>query len=198
MIFYVCGKKGFGKTSFVKKELIPKWKRVVVLDSLGFEYPYKAADSIGEFADNLKANVEQESFYLTYNPLDNREEEFFKFCLVLTSCLIVVEETDLFCTTSQIDPSLDRLIRYGRHRKLDLVFLSRRPAEVHRNVTAQADVIVSFKQTEPRDLEYFRKITDDFESLRHLKKWKYGQKMVQNVHYKYVLENSENVDSANS
>ena len=159
MIIYVCGKKGFGKTTFVKRHIVPKWNRIVVLDSLGFEYPYLSANNFSDYCTLVKSNITKPYFRIAYTPFDKMETEFFKLCLVMSSCLIVIEETDLYCTTSQIEPSLDRLVRYGRHRNLDLVFLSRRPAEVHRNITAQADVIISFRQTEPRDLEYFKQIS---------------------------------------
>jgi DNA helicase HerA-like ATPase len=190
-IIYVCGKKGYGKTELTKTKIIPKYNRVVILDSLGFEYPFLSSNTISEFGENIEKNVQRDNFVLTYNPLDNHEAEFFKICLVLSDCLIVIEEADLFCTTAQIDDSLNRLIRYGRHRNLDLVLISRRPAEVHRNVTAQSDIIISFRQTEPRDLEYFKKISENWESLKELKKWKYGSKMVKNVHFVCILENDD-------
>lgn len=191
MISYIAGKKGFGKTQFVRRKIIPSKKRVIVLDSLGFEYPYLTTETIFDFSETLAKNFKNDFFRITYNPFDDHQKEFFQMSLHFFDVLLIIEEADLYCSPSSIDESLDRLIRYGRHRKIDLCFVSRRPAEVHRNVTAQADEIISFRQTEPRDLEYFKKLTDHWEDLKTLKKWLYGTQMIEDIHFKTVISPAE-------
>lgn len=46
------------------------------------------------------------------------------------------------------------LWRRGRHYQLDLFMASQRPYSVHREVTAQADLIFAFAQNEKRDLDF--------------------------------------------
>jgi hypothetical protein len=39
-----------------------------------------------------------------------------------------------------------------------MIFIARRPSELHRDITANSDVVVTFQQHEPRDVLYLRSI----------------------------------------
>jgi hypothetical protein len=79
---------------------------------------------------------------------------------------VLIEEADLRCSPQYMVPALDKLIRYGRHWGVSIVALARRPAEISRHLTAQADTIVSFQTVEPRDLDFFRaRCSDAFAEL---------------------------------
>lgn len=45
-------------------------------------------------------------------------------------------------------------MRLGRHRRISQLYVAQRPSEVHRSITAQADIIVSFYQREERDVKW--------------------------------------------
>lgn len=68
----------------------------------------------------------------------------------------VVDEADWFCTPHEIPPEFDRIIKYGRHRNITLCCASRRPSEMHRNITANAWECFAFSLQEPRDLDYLK------------------------------------------
>jgi DNA helicase HerA-like ATPase len=72
-----------------------------------------------------------------------------------------------------MDAGVENLIRYGRHQDVELIGISRRPAEVNRDLTANANEIYIFRTHEPRDIAYFREIlgSDVADSLPSLPKF---------------------------
>ena len=72
--------------------------------------------------------------------------------------LFCIEEVDLYATPHEIDHWLSRLVRHGRHRAVELLVVSRRPAEISRHLTANADEIFVGQFHEPRDLLFFREL----------------------------------------
>lgn len=76
-------------------------------------------------------------------------------------CMIVVDEVSLFCSPSKLPAEIGELVRMGRHRNLDQVFVSQRPADVPRILTSNADELILFGIREPRDLDYLRKVSGD-------------------------------------
>jgi hypothetical protein len=173
-IITVFGKKGTGKTTLVKT-VISRLPRVVVFDTLaeytGGVFIYDPQS----FIDYLKLNLDR--LYKIVLRCDN-DEDFsicFEACRAVYDGTLVVEEIDFYCSPTFIEPSLQKLIKYGRHRQINLIGVSRRAAEVNRNLTAQSDCIVTFQQEENRDIEYMsRRIgAENAESLRGLGKFEY-------------------------
>lgn len=68
--------------------------------------------------------------------------------------LVIVDEVDQLCSPAFIPVELKALVGQGRLRGIDQTYLSRRPAHVHRDLTAAADVEVYFRQREQRDLDW--------------------------------------------
>lgn len=137
--------------------MLLKRKRVVIFDTLG-EYPatvtFTRPPDLYRF---LLAN-EKTHFVAAYRP-DDPEKEFFWVSRIIESIgniCFVAEEVDFFISPQKLDPAFSRLIRYGRHRGVEMICISRRPAEVNRNLTAQASRLFIFRMHEPRDIAYFR------------------------------------------
>lgn len=80
----------------------------------------------------------------------------------------LVEETDLFCNPYQIEPFLSRLIRHGRHKSVDMICVSRRPAELSRHLTANADTLFISRFVEPNDRQYLQSYGIDLAQLDSL------------------------------
>ncbi len=190
-IWVIMGQKGSGKTQFVIRHIIPRYKRVVILDSLG-EYRNFVTQDIKSFYQALEANLDREVFTICYRPLDKQPEAFFEIVESLTDILIVVEEADFYCSPHYINEHLMYLIKYGRHFTQNLVLVSRRPAEVSRQVTAQSDVVISFRQTEPNDIDYFKKVSATAINLPQLHEFKYPERMVEGKHY-LILKGRDHV-----
>lgn len=105
---------------------------------------------------------------------DSIDNAFLDAIVKLKNRVILIEEVDRFCSPSYVDSRLDFVVRYGRHSNLSLLGISRRPAEMHRNLTANALRIHSFRMTEPRDIQYFRQVSADFaDRIKALGKYQY-------------------------
>jgi DNA helicase HerA-like ATPase len=169
----VLGTTGSGKTTLVI-ECIGQYDRVLILDTMG-EY-----DEIPNciVREGSQACIET-LLELEYKP------NWVLCCLTLTeqegldilgvafdveNILIVVDESSVYTSPNFLPDEFARLIRYGRKRNIDLIFIARRPAEIHRELTAQANVLVTFQQFEPIDIRYLRtRMGDKAERAPNLK-----------------------------
>lgn len=172
LIVTVLGRKGTGKTRLVQ-EVIREHRRVVVLDYLG-EYgrDVDAEITYGR-AEALEALIELEreaDFVLSCRELDYDDTLDLLFVLRhLRRALIVVEEASWLCSPSSMPREVAWLVRYGRHQELSQVYVAQRPAMLHRDVTSQSDVLVSFHQIEQRDVDYLRAFMgEEAERVREL------------------------------
>ena len=171
-IITLLGKKGSGKSFFAKKVIIPLFHRLLIIVPLD-EYHYYYTYTLPEFVGVQKENYTKNKFRLVYRPLDENEDLFFKFVYSIENITVLIEEVDGYSNGKSIDPYLERLFKYGRHKNINLICISRRPAEIGRLLTAQSDIIISFQQTEKRDVDYFKNFTDYPEELKKLKVGEY-------------------------
>lgn len=80
-------------------------------------------------------------------------------------------------------PEVLELIHRGRHSRVSMMLGTRRPRDVHRLVTSQADVISCFRQQEPRDVEYLASVIGDIPAatLATLAPWEHVQFLTSNA-----------------
>ena len=149
------GKKGSGKSFFVKKA-IPSIKRIIVIDPL-YEYSGTICENwtdVIDYLNEFKAN----DFRAIYRPQNDEDvEDFLLIINTVNDYTLVAEEVDMFCSPHDIHPELLKLTKYGRHYKRSLLWLSRNPFEVNRFMTRNCDNLITFRQTEPRDLDYLKR-----------------------------------------
>lgn len=165
-IIGVLGKKGSGKTEFVKSSL-KHIKRYIVIDPLA-EYPGVIFDRWYDLL-NFIDRLQDQNFTVVYRPMDREDEEsFFLILNEINNYTLIAEEVDYWCSSYEIHPEIDYITRYGRHFKRNLIWISRNPFEINRFLTRQSDVLVTFRQTEPRDLDYFARydFNKDLEKLK--------------------------------
>lgn len=179
----VFGRKGSGKTTLVQ-EIIREFPRVFVIDSLaeydkGFSVVDGKRSSIEAMRDTMEeadlfGRSHRPRFRLSLRVLDVLENlELMDYAFEFPGTLIVVEETSLYTKSHFLPTEIAKLVRYGRHRSIDQIYVARRPSEVSRDLTAQADLIVSFQQQEPRDIKYLRDVAgEEAEQVKHLPKYK--------------------------
>jgi hypothetical protein len=160
VVISVFGRKGSGKSTLVR-EIVDEAPRVIVFDTMG-EYARKRDKIFDTFesAASELGRVQHERRFRVIIQLVDEEDALaaMRVAYDVPACLIVVEETSFYCSPSYLPMELARFVRYGRHREIDQIYVSRRPAEIHRDLTAQSDLIVSFQQHEPGDVEYLRKV----------------------------------------
>lgn len=172
-IVTVLGRKGSGKTTLAMA-MLKEHNRVVALDTMGQYSPRSRDDLCVTFnaAIAALARTDARKKFVISVRLDDVEDyaDILDLCYHVPRSLIVIEEASLFCSPFNLPTCLSRLIRYGRHREISLLFIARRPSELHRDVTAQSDAVVTFAQSEPRDLQYLsayagRDVTREVRSL---------------------------------
>ena len=149
-ISVIFGKKGSGKTTLAR-ELIKKSNSnsIVIWDYLG-DY-----SGMGEIFKNrgdfINSFTREKKIYILQNFEENQFNDIAKIVYDIGKIFFVVEEVDLICNPHFITGDFSKMIRYGRHFLIDMLFISRRPQEVNRLVTSQADNCYVFKFIEPRD-----------------------------------------------
>ena len=183
LIISVFGKKGSGKSYFVKNRLIPKFKRLIIFDTQNeYDYNLNSSDlsnimsipnhtvstNYNELMTNLNYNYKQDSFIniLQVSDID-----------VMTKVLdpifkagyftIVIEEMHVLDSALKKN-TLFRMFMEGRHRFINIISTSQRFSSVSRNLTSQSDIIACFKQTEKRDIQFVEHYTDDASELKNL------------------------------
>jgi hypothetical protein len=163
----VLGKKGFGKSTWIRRHVFDNPNNIYLIYDHFKEYTPNDKDY---FFTNTKIFSSIEDFISYYegfdaenNPLPNgayifrgeiEYDEFFKLAYTLQNCTLVFDEIDLACSAQFTDEYLYKIINYGRHTNNKIISASRRPHNVSRNLSSQADVIICYRIVEPRDMKY--------------------------------------------
>lgn len=117
-----------------------------------------------------------EKFKIIYQPRYPREEFDLIADMVYNvgDCVFVVEELDTFCSPYEISPSFSDVIRRGRHNNIDFIGITQRPHGINRTLTSQANEIISFHQSEPRDIDFLSLyIGQEAKKLNSLSQYEY-------------------------
>lgn len=166
----IFGRKGSGKSFLVKNEILPVVTPYVVVDYLG-EYQNENATVFND-AETFLNSVFDDSCgnaILRFTDDDDLDEVFY-WCFYIHNFTLIIEEISLYCNPYRINPHVERLVRFGRHKRINIIGVSQRPADVHKIVTSQADALICFHTQEVRDIEYIGKFTsEDANKLRDLK-----------------------------
>jgi len=165
-IIVVCGRRGGGKTSFVK-QVIRYVPRLLVFDHHG-EYgdavpnPVRDEEELYDFLAEEAAECDQWAcrFVPDYEVEENAEQ-FCRAAYEQGKCTIAIDEAEQLMSPSYVPPELARCLRLGRHRDLNIVLVTLRLAELARSATALADAFIECGAiTEPKDLEALTERTD--------------------------------------
>ena len=162
-ILTVLGRAGAGKSSLIRRLI-----RYGYLPA-----PIFVLDTMAEFRDGLlfsgpaelirfvaEGRPNNSGIYVCQVSTDAEAARFWQFVRrAEMPCTIIVDEASKFCNPRQIQGELKELINYGRHWQSNLVLAARRPTELHRDVTAQSDAVVSFRQDEPNDVSALAKVS---------------------------------------
>lgn len=177
-IICVFGKRGSGKSHFVKNEIIPEIEGdYIVFDPLGEYKDGIVIETYDDFEDYIKFCRRERKRIKAVLRFESDEEYSNVFRLYkLGNIVFVVEEIDFHCSANSIDPHLAKMIKYGRHYNCGLIAVSRRPAEVNRLITSQAHKIIVFQITEPSDLDYLKKSGFDPDDLGNKPKYQKTEK----------------------
>lgn len=174
----IFGKTGSGKTTLAKKLIDDSTRpNLIIWD---FLLEYEEFGFVVETPNELIMILEAK---LPTNRIVVRKftkEQFNWLCQAvehLGNCLFVVEEADFVCSSDYIDNGFGGLLRYGRHYGIDILAITRRPAEINRLLTAMAHNAYSFQFQEPCDVKYISTFFQiEPEVLQKLEMYKYYEK----------------------
>ena len=100
---------------------------------------------------------------VSYSPFRDEDDGattdlLFRFLCRLRGYSIFIDEVDQYCSPQSIPWRFQKLVNYQRHYQVDLIFAARRPAMIHRDLTALADTIHFFHIHELNDLQYVKNL----------------------------------------
>lgn len=79
-------------------------------------------------------------------------------------CHFSMDEAHRLVTLGKIGPRVEDVVTGGRKRGVEWVFITQRPAAIHKQVIAQADIGVFFKLTSERDVKKADKLAESFDA----------------------------------
>lgn len=168
-ILGVFGRKNSGKSTFVSERAagIP---RLGVIDTLG-EYSQIFPPCPGALPEQvLMLSQNQAPMQYSYLlPPQHFATAFNYLCKAAYmggNLTLVIEEIDYFSKPNWNEEGLDLLIRYGRHRNVNVIYTVRNLGETSRRLTSQTDYYVAFRVTEPLYLDAIAERLSDDAALR--------------------------------
>lgn len=175
-ILFIAGRKGSGKSTLVHA-IAMEHDRVFVLDTMGSEGEpdFEVVNGLDACVDAITNAAERDTFRLSLRAASTDDLlSLLPIIETVPKSLLVIDETSYYCSPSFLPDELSSVLRYGRHAELSQVYVARRPSEIHREVTAAADVVITFQHHEPRDLAYFRAFGGErfAEEVRRLPRFK--------------------------
>lgn len=150
-IIIIYGKTGTGKSELAKK-YICDFERVIIIDPK-HEYDGLIFTSLIDLIDYHNEYDPQSFIYVCRFESDLEHEYVFKFAKLIENVLVVVEEAEIYISPFARTSSFLDLCRYGRHHEVSILGIARRNSELSINFRSLVTKLISFKQTEPRDLK---------------------------------------------
>jgi hypothetical protein len=153
-VILIFGKTGSGKST-LSKRIISQFERVIVFDPLE-EYSGLVVFSYEEFVEYFREY--RPTFHVVCR-FEN-EEDYEKVAMgvwYIENVLLVLEEVETYLNSYDRQSYINHLIAFGRHKRISILGIGRRPVEVPIKLRAQCSSIFSFQQTEPPDIMYLEK-----------------------------------------
>jgi hypothetical protein len=172
-IVAVIGASGTGKSSYIKGELLRKFKRLLVWSPLEKTDQYAAfcggtvTSKITEFIALVKAGTKA----IVFVPVGNDaaiKKQFDLFCRVVwevENCHCLVEELSRVTMASWSPPAWKNLSTAGRHQGITLIGVSQRPATIDKDFLGNCTEIRCYRVNYDNDAKVMA------DSLGLEKKW---------------------------
>jgi len=143
-IVIVTGKKGSGKSQWVKTQLLPRALPAIVIDTM-YEYGgYGRVYSAESFFVALESG-ESSNLAIIQDSFEGLEE-VIDAAYSFKPHTLIVEEAHQFMSAYSISAPLERLARQGRHRQINIVAVTQRIGDFPERFISQADHLILFQQ----------------------------------------------------
>lgn len=155
------------------KKVQQQFRRKLIID-LNHEYGgtvFFDFDSLAEYAEQFIDKPDSE-FNLVLRPTtfeaDIDVDYTCKLAYLLSNCLVVLEEAEMWLSTNSMPDSVYHLIAFGRHKQVSLMGIAPSVPEIAKELRRQFTSFVTFHQTEPSDIELLVDYGFNEETIRGL------------------------------
>ena len=171
MIQLIIGKKGQGKTTYLKKHIKNSLARIIIFDVNG-EFRelknFKNINLYNEYRQELKSKKFKINFKL-------QEAEHLQF---LIPAILNTGNMNIYFDESHLvikQLAVERLIRFARNKEINLYFVSHRIYDFPVLIRGMVDKIIFFRIQCLADLKYIREYVSivDIEDIKQLDKFNY-------------------------
>lgn len=185
IITLVVGKTGYGKSFYVKSELVTIFPRHVIFDLMseyveGIDFNpkgYEIFTDIEDFYEFMYQHTEDKRLRVICQFDDQCDYEYaFKVTYASENTAVIIEEIANFITPHKIVVELESLIRFGRHKSTSIVATTQRINDLHPLFLNNADILVAFNLSDRNDIKRLQSIHyigDRALEIPSLKKTKY-------------------------
>lgn len=180
MILGIFGKKGFGKTHYVKG-LLHKFDRKIIFDKNNEYFGgiiFTDYEKFNEFYQKYLKNDKKYTVILKFMTYEDYEK-LFNNIMNIKNVTLVIDEANFYFPPTSTPIEVKNLIAISRHARIDIVYISRRVYEVSPMLRSQTDELVTFRQTEKRDLELLHSYGFNANEVRKLPKYHYLKKSLE-------------------
>ncbi len=164
---FITGKTQSGKTNFAKY-LIRQLKNYIIYD---IKHEYSGFGIVvrnkKEFLQALSRGYSQ----IVIQPENLNKDFFNEICKIIftkmTNMIFVVDEVHKFCTKNNIPYYLNAIVTVGASLKIGFIGISQRCANVHNDIIASSEYIISFYQFLDNDINKLKEFLGaDAEKLK--------------------------------
>lgn len=155
-ITLVFGQTGTGKSQFTKR-IIKGSRRCIVIDPQDEYEAVHHADNEDELREYLEKNPKM--FRVAYSDLRGFDYICDLVSLVPDTLLVVEESQRIVPPAKKLPESFEDLIYRGRHSGTSIHLVAQRPTTVDIAVRSQFNRLVTFRQSEARDINWITDVT---------------------------------------
>lgn len=168
-IILIYGKTGSGKSTLAKK-ILKKYDRVIICDARA-EYDGVIVDC---FEDFLNYVLNKEKFTVCCRFDEDLDYDYlFKSIYEVGNVLLLLEEAEIYISPYVKRSDFLKLVKYGRHRDINILGVARRTSELSLDFRSQVDVIYTFKQTETKDLKILSDLGFNIDKVQALNEFEF-------------------------
>lgn len=159
-VILVFGKTGSGKTEWTKN-FLANCHRVLIADADQRGYPAVHFKTFDELSEYIGKHTAPKSFFrASYTPYEYEFPVFLDLGRIVSPVHLVLEEADRLPDPGECFEYQEIIVR-GRHTGTSLVAVSLYPYLMPKMLRSQATRIISFRQHEPADIDWLRRVMGD-------------------------------------
>jgi DNA helicase HerA-like ATPase len=156
-IILVFGRSGMGKTTWVK-HYIRRLPRLIICDPQEEYADYSLFDNAEEVYQYVR---KKKLFRARFSDLREIGNMCFLAFILHHVYLIVDEAQRVFYPRMKLPSEFEDIIYRGRHTHSSLILVAQRPSTLDIAVRSQWTKIITFRQTEKRDIEWITSFLHD-------------------------------------